>query len=137
MPQPRNTHSATMSCRLPSPIVSATPNAYRRTRPTRCNHKPIRLAVIKCVSFSSFSKPSHPLSPRSGSHEGTLSEAPPLWKTSICVEESAVTHTQFLTSPRSLHSSTHKDGVMGNEVRRTAHARGHTQKQRHPRRTAR
>ncbi|KAF5215426.1 hypothetical protein ECC02_011893 [Trypanosoma cruzi] len=53
MPRPRNKHSATMSCRLSSTITSATPNAYWRTCPMRCNHTRIRLAVMHCslVSF--------------------------------------------------------------------------------------
>ncbi|RNC52662.1 hypothetical protein TcCL_ESM10078 [Trypanosoma cruzi] len=53
MPRPRNTHSATMSCRLSSTITSATPNAYWRTCSMRCNQMPIRLAVMHC-SFLSF-----------------------------------------------------------------------------------
>ncbi|RNF04873.1 hypothetical protein TcG_11154 [Trypanosoma cruzi] len=38
MPRPRNTHSATMSCRLSSTIMNATPNAYWRTCSMRWNH---------------------------------------------------------------------------------------------------
>ncbi|RNC35713.1 hypothetical protein TcCL_Unassigned01375 [Trypanosoma cruzi] len=54
MPRPRNTHSATISCRLFSPMMSATPNAYLRTCSMRWNHPRIRLAVMKCISSTSF-----------------------------------------------------------------------------------
>ncbi|KAF5216115.1 hypothetical protein ECC02_011131 [Trypanosoma cruzi] len=54
MPRPRNSHSATMSCRLSSPIMSATPNAYWRTCSMRCNHTRIRLAVMHRILLSSL-----------------------------------------------------------------------------------
>ncbi|EKF29420.1 hypothetical protein MOQ_006799 [Trypanosoma cruzi marinkellei] len=38
MALPQNTHSATMSCRLSSTIMSATPNTYWRKCSMRCNH---------------------------------------------------------------------------------------------------
>ncbi|RNC51933.1 hypothetical protein TcCL_ESM10904 [Trypanosoma cruzi] len=43
-----------MSCRLSSTIMSATPNAYWRTCSMRCNHTRIRLAVMHCISSTSF-----------------------------------------------------------------------------------
>ncbi|ESS61734.1 hypothetical protein TCDM_10654 [Trypanosoma cruzi Dm28c] len=54
MPRPHNTHSATMSCRLSSTIMSATPNAYWPTCSMRCNHPRIRLAVMHCSLLSSL-----------------------------------------------------------------------------------
>ncbi|RNC51817.1 hypothetical protein TcCL_ESM11030 [Trypanosoma cruzi] len=54
MPRPRKAHSATMSCRLSSTIMSATPNAYWRTCSMRCNHTWIRLAVTHCILLSSL-----------------------------------------------------------------------------------
>ncbi|RNC39286.1 hypothetical protein TcCL_NonESM11379 [Trypanosoma cruzi] len=45
---------AATSCRPSSPIMSATPNAYWRTCSMRCNHTPVRLAVMHCISFSSL-----------------------------------------------------------------------------------
>ncbi|RNC36488.1 hypothetical protein TcCL_Unassigned00538 [Trypanosoma cruzi] len=45
---------AATSCRPSSPIMSATPNAYWRTCSMRCNHTPVRLAVMHCISLSSF-----------------------------------------------------------------------------------
>ncbi|RNC36772.1 hypothetical protein TcCL_Unassigned00242, partial [Trypanosoma cruzi] len=53
MPRPRNTHSATVSCRLSSPIMNATPYVCRCTCSMRCNHRPIRLAVMNCILSSS------------------------------------------------------------------------------------
>ncbi|RNC32814.1 hypothetical protein TcCL_Unassigned04547, partial [Trypanosoma cruzi] len=72
MPRLRNTHSATMSCRLSSKIMSATPNAYWRTFAMRCNHTPVRLAVTHCIFLSSLwlEHTSHPLSPRPGAARG-------------------------------------------------------------------
>ncbi|RNC43866.1 hypothetical protein TcCL_NonESM06431 [Trypanosoma cruzi] len=68
MPRLRNTHSATISCRLSSPIMSAKPNAYCHTCSMRRNHPPIRLAVMHCISVSSLclEQTLTPLDPRPG-----------------------------------------------------------------------
>ncbi|EKF32193.1 hypothetical protein MOQ_003960 [Trypanosoma cruzi marinkellei] len=42
-----------MSCRLSSPIMSATPNAYWRTCSMHYNHTRIRLAIMHCILLSS------------------------------------------------------------------------------------
>ncbi|EKF27968.1 hypothetical protein MOQ_008298, partial [Trypanosoma cruzi marinkellei] len=49
-----NTHSTTISCRLSSTIMSATPNAYWRTCSMHCNHSRIRLAVMHCTFLLSY-----------------------------------------------------------------------------------
>ncbi|RNF04847.1 hypothetical protein TcG_10901 [Trypanosoma cruzi] len=54
MPRPHNTHSATISCRLSSTIMSATPNTYWRTCSMRRNHPQIRFAVMNCILLSSL-----------------------------------------------------------------------------------
>ncbi|RNC32366.1 hypothetical protein TcCL_Unassigned05027 [Trypanosoma cruzi] len=124
-PRPRNTHSTTTSCRLSSTIMSATSNTYWRTCSMRCNHTRIRLAVMYCVSWSSFSKPSHPLNPRLGCCERLPSGA-------TCVEEANVRKQRppslHHTSPQPSLSRTPTRAVSwGREDRRTAHARGHMQ----------
>ncbi|ESS60256.1 hypothetical protein TCDM_12186 [Trypanosoma cruzi Dm28c] len=85
MPRPHNTHSATMSCRLPSPIMSATTKNYWRTCSMRCNHTWIRLAVMHCISLSSLSMRHtfHPLNPRLGAARDCRVVLR-VWKTQMC-----------------------------------------------------
>ncbi|KAF5216038.1 hypothetical protein ECC02_011225 [Trypanosoma cruzi] len=110
-PRPRNTHSATMSCRLSSPMMSATPNAYLRTCSMRWNHPRIRLAVMNCILLSSLCL--EQTLPSSRSTAWVLREAAE--KCHFCGRSRCAETTATLTPShlRSLHSPTHKGGVMG------------------------
>ncbi|KAF5216114.1 hypothetical protein ECC02_011150 [Trypanosoma cruzi] len=113
MPRPRNTHSATVSCRLSSPIMSATPNAYWRTCCIRRKHPRIRLAVMHCSMFSSLCLEQTHSSPQSTAWElREAAERCQLCGRSRCAETMA-TLAHSLTHPHSLHSPTQKNGVMG------------------------
>ncbi|KAF5219239.1 hypothetical protein ECC02_007745 [Trypanosoma cruzi] len=109
MPRPHNTHSATMSCRLSSPMMSATPNAYLRTCSMRWNHPRIRLAVMNCISVSSLCL--EPTLPSSRSTAWVLREAAK--RSSVCGRRKYAETTATLTHLRSLYSPTNKDGGMG------------------------
>ncbi|ESS60815.1 unspecified product [Trypanosoma cruzi Dm28c] len=100
MPRP---HSATMSCRLSSTIISATPNAYWRTCSMCCNHTAdqvgrhaMQLVVLPCA----WSGPSHPLDQRSGCCKGLPSNA-------AFVEN---TNAQKKLPPSHLRSLSHTQG---------------------------
>ncbi|ESS62275.1 hypothetical protein TCDM_10066 [Trypanosoma cruzi Dm28c] len=112
---PRNTHSATLSCRLSSTIMSATPNAYWRTCSMRCYHPRIRLAVMKCISSTPFRLEQTLTSSRS-----TAWCCEWLSRSTMRVKFSNVrggvgSHPRSAphTSPRSFHSPTHKVKDMG------------------------
>ncbi|EKF31150.1 hypothetical protein MOQ_005017, partial [Trypanosoma cruzi marinkellei] len=128
---------AATSCRFSSPIMSATPNAYRRTCSMRCNHTRIRLAVMHCIlllsSFCLEQTLPHPINPR----PRNLREAAKrcrLCERRKCAETTATLAPSHVSAPPTLP---HTRAVSwGKEARRTAHARGHTQQQHHPRRTA-
>ncbi|EKF28923.1 hypothetical protein MOQ_007310, partial [Trypanosoma cruzi marinkellei] len=99
MHRPQGTHSATTSCRLFPPIMSATPIAYLHTCPMRCNHPRLRagrharhLVVIPVLGADPPIPSIHGLGAASG-----CQEAPRVWKTPTCVAGSAATHPQLLT----------------------------------------
>ncbi|RNF02177.1 hypothetical protein TcG_11303 [Trypanosoma cruzi] len=135
MPRPHNTHSATISCRLSSTIMSATLNAYWRTCSMRWNHtvdQVGRHALHLSVLVVLLADP-HILS----IHGLVLQEAAD--RSSVCGRSKCAETTATLTpSDISTHSTRpHKRAVSWErEVRRTAHAQKNTQQQRHPRRTA-
>ncbi|RNC51762.1 hypothetical protein TcCL_ESM11087, partial [Trypanosoma cruzi] len=107
MPRPRNTHSATMSCRLSSTIMSATLNAYWRTCSMRCNHMPVRFpsCSASCCPPTAWSGSSHPLDQRSGCCKGLPSSAAFLENTNV--------RKKLPPSYISALSHTHKGGVIG------------------------
>ncbi|ESS63448.1 unspecified product [Trypanosoma cruzi Dm28c] len=132
MPRPHNTHSATISCRLSSTIMSATPNAYLRTCSMRRNHPQIRLAVTHCILLSYLCL-EHTLT-FSRSTAWVLREAAD--RSSLCGRSKCAETTATLT-PSDISTRPHKRAVSWErEVRHTAHAQKNTQQQRHPRRTA-
>ncbi|RNC42212.1 hypothetical protein TcCL_NonESM08189 [Trypanosoma cruzi] len=123
-----------MSCRLSSTIMSATPNAYWHTCSMRRNHPQISLAVMHCIllSFLCLEQTLTPLDPRPGCCER-------LPRGATFVEEANVWEQRPPSLPHTypLPLRPHKRAVSwGREARRTVHAQGHKQKQRHPCRNA-
>ncbi|RNC33503.1 hypothetical protein TcCL_Unassigned03798 [Trypanosoma cruzi] len=139
MPPPRATHSATMSCRHSAPTMSTTLNTYWLTCPMRCNHTRISLTATHRISLSFWLEhTSHPLSPRPGAARGCREE-PRVCGRPQCAERSRQPPTlssSHLPAPPIAHTQGRCSG-REREVRRTTHAKMHTQQQRHPRRTAR
>ncbi|RNC37910.1 hypothetical protein TcCL_NonESM12902 [Trypanosoma cruzi] len=106
MPRPHNTHSATISCRLSSPIMSATPNAYWRTCSMRCISVP-----SLCLEQTLPSSQSTAWMPREAAD-----------RSSVCGRSKCAETTATLTpSDISTHSTLpHKRAVpWEREVRRT------------------
>ncbi|RNC33568.1 hypothetical protein TcCL_Unassigned03728, partial [Trypanosoma cruzi] len=112
MPQPRNTHSATVSCRLSSPIMNATPNVYSRTCSMRCNHRPIRLAVMNCILSSSvYLEQTLTFSQSTAWVLREAAERRHVCGRSKCGETTATLTPSHIST--SLHCPTQKGGVMG------------------------
>ncbi|EKF99882.1 hypothetical protein TCSYLVIO_009192 [Trypanosoma cruzi] len=112
MPRPHNTHNATISCRLSSTKMSATPNAYWRT----CSHalEPHgRSGWPSCTASQcprcAWSTPSHSLDPRLGAARGCRQEQC-VWKKQMCGNNG---HPHSLRHLHSLHPPTQKGGAMG------------------------
>ncbi|RNC54520.1 hypothetical protein TcCL_ESM08054 [Trypanosoma cruzi] len=108
-----------MSCRLSSPIMSATPNAYWRTCSMRCNHTRIRLAVMHRILLSSLCLEQTLTS--SQSTAWALQETAD--RSNVCGRSECAETTATITHLHSVHPPTQKDGVM--ERRNPTDIRGH------------
>ncbi|RNE99325.1 hypothetical protein TcG_12176, partial [Trypanosoma cruzi] len=103
MPLPRNTHSTTMSCRLSSTIMNATPNNYWRTCSTHRNHTvdqvgrhALHLSVLVVLGAHLHILSIHGLGAARGCRQEQLG-----WKKQMCGNNG---HPHSLTSPLTLLS---------------------------------
>ncbi|ESS62699.1 hypothetical protein TCDM_09627 [Trypanosoma cruzi Dm28c] len=112
MPRPHNTHSATLSCRLSSTIMNATPNAYWRTCSMRWNHTvdqvcrhALQLVVLLLLGAHPHILSIHGLGAARGCRQEQC-----VWKKQMCGNNG---HPHSLRHLHSLHPPTQKGGVMG------------------------